>query len=163
MSTYEEDTQEGFEALRQLADDWKMLRDQNAHFRAAFQEMVDKYTDPKNGFKIQHVRCSYCAEAWPRLDGATLEDVQAQTAAHAEVCPKNMVRIERDRARDEVNKLRTRQQELLSLVANISQSTPLDSEVSEALAQRGALLSEVGTLRARVTELEAQLAQRNAP
>lgn len=43
-----------------------------------------------------------------------------------------------------------RQQELLALVAKISQSTPLDSEVAEALNQRGVMLAEIGTLRSKL-------------
>jgi hypothetical protein len=59
--------------------------------------------------------------------------------------------------RDERDALVVRRDELLELVARLSQSTPLDSEVAEALEQRGALIAEVGTLRSRVTELELEL------
>jgi hypothetical protein len=47
-----------------------------------------------------------------------------------------------------------RQAKHLELIRNLSQSTPLDDEVAQALAHRGVLLAEVGTLRARVAELE---------
>ena len=53
-------------------------------------------------------------------------------------------------ALDEIERLQTRQDELLALVAKLSQTVPLESEVSAALDQRGALLAEVGTLRAEV-------------
>ncbi len=52
----------------------------------------------------------------------------------------------------------TRRDELLALVAKLSQTVPLESEVAEALNQRGTLLAEVGTLKARVAELEHELA-----
>lgn len=53
--------------------------------------------------------------------------------------------------------LETRVSELLALVAKISQETPLPDEVAQALTQRGAMLAEIGTLRARVAELEAKV------
>jgi len=56
--------------------------------------------------------------------------------------------------REREAKLEKRRDELLEMVAKLSQTMPLESEVAEALAQRGALLAEVGTLRARVAELE---------
>lgn len=54
---------------------------------------------------------------------------------------------------------RTRRDELLQVVANLSQSVPLDSEVGEALNQRGVLLAEVGTLKATIAEHEPLLQQ----
>jgi len=56
----------------------------------------------------------------------------------------------------EVVRLTERQQELLRLVANISQSAPLESEVQEALAQRGALLAKIGTLTSDRDQLQAE-------
>lgn len=52
------------------------------------------------------------------------------------------------------DRLQKRQDELLALVAKLSQTVPLESEVEEALNQRGALLAEIGTLRAEVQELK---------
>lgn len=54
-------------------------------------------------------------------------------------------------------KLTARRDELLEMVAKLSQTVPLESEVAEALNQRGALLAEVGTLKARIIELESML------
>jgi len=59
---------------------------------------------------------------------------------------------------EENKKLTVRRDELLAMVAKLSQTVPLDSEVAEALTQRGTLLAEVGTLKARVVELESMLA-----
>lgn len=58
--------------------------------------------------------------------------------------------------RAENERLRIRRDELLALVANISQTVPLESEVSEALNQRGALLAEVGTLRNQLATAERE-------
>lgn len=49
---------------------------------------------------------------------------------------------------------RKRRDELLEMVAKLSQTVPLESEVGEALNQRGALLAEVGTLKAAIAEHE---------
>lgn len=44
--------------------------------------------------------------------------------------------------------LEARQESHLATIRSLSQSVPLDSEISEALNQRGALLAEIGTLKA---------------
>jgi hypothetical protein len=59
--------------------------------------------------------------------------------------------------RESIDNLTKRRDELLALVANLSQTVPLESEVAEALNQRGALLAEVGSLKARVVELQSML------
>ena len=51
----------------------------------------------------------------------------------------------------------TRIQELLALVAKLSNTVPFAEEVEGWEAQRRAMIAEVGTLRARVGELEARL------
>lgn len=48
--------------------------------------------------------------------------------------------------------LTARRDELLATIARISQTVPLESEVAEALNQRGAMLAEIGTLRAERDE-----------
>lgn len=57
--------------------------------------------------------------------------------------------------RADVVRLEQRRDELLATIARISQTVPLESEVNEALDQRGALLAEIGTLRARLRVVEA--------
>lgn len=51
-------------------------------------------------------------------------------------------------ALDEVERLRTRQQELLALVAKLTRETPYPAELDECRSARAALIAEVGTLRA---------------
>jgi hypothetical protein len=63
----------------------------------------------------------------------------------------------------EIETLTKRRDELLEMVAKLSQTVPLESEVAEALNQRGALLAEVGTLKARIVELESMLPARAQP
>jgi DNA repair exonuclease SbcCD ATPase subunit len=62
--------------------------------------------------------------------------------------------------REQVSRLEERQQVLLKQIADLSQSVPLESEVATALEQRGALVAEVGTLKARIVELEREIAWR---
>jgi hypothetical protein len=59
--------------------------------------------------------------------------------------------------REQIAKLEARRDELLATIAKISQTVPLESEVAEALNQRGALLAEIGTLRAQIESLEAHI------
>lgn len=60
-------------------------------------------------------------------------------------------------AAEQLEAARVRIDELLALVARISQETPLPSEVEGALDSQRALIAEVGTLRARCAELERAL------
>lgn len=59
---------------------------------------------------------------------------------------------------DRVAELEARQAEHLELIRKLSQTVPLESEIAEALEQRGALLAEIGTLRAKNAELERRVA-----
>lgn len=54
-----------------------------------------------------------------------------------------------------IGELEQRREELLALVAKLSQTVPLEPEVAESLNQRGTLLAEIGTLRSRIRELES--------
>lgn len=55
---------------------------------------------------------------------------------------------------EQIDALLTRQQELLGLVAKLSRETPYADEVKGWEDQRRAMIAEIGTLRARVAELE---------
>lgn len=57
----------------------------------------------------------------------------------------------------EVARQAVRVGELNRLVWRIAQETPTESETASAVAQRSAMVAEIGTLRSRVRELEAQL------
>ncbi len=92
--------------------------------------------------------------AWTRAEWSAAGDEIAKLTAHNEQMAEAYAA--------ETGKLEARRDELLAMVAKLSQTVPLESEVAEALDQRGALLAEVGTLRARVTELEARLNARSA-
>ncbi len=50
--------------------------------------------------------------------------------------------------------LEQRQQELLALILRLTNETPFPDEVKDWVAQRAALVAQVGSLRARVAELE---------
>lgn len=52
--------------------------------------------------------------------------------------------------------LLTRRDELLALVAKMTRETPYPAELDECRSARAALVAEVGTLRARIAELESK-------
>lgn len=62
------------------------------------------------------------------------------------------VHIKNVRLQDEVAALTERQAKHLQMIASLSQSTPLQSELEGWEGQRAALLAEVGTLRAKIAE-----------
>ncbi len=56
-------------------------------------------------------------------------------------------------SRKQITELEERQQELLLTIRNLSATTPYPEEAANA----GVLLAEVGTLKARIRELEEEL------
>lgn len=66
-------------------------------------------------------------------------------------------RSEWSAAGEDIQKLEQRRDELLEMVAKLSQTVPLESEVGEALNQRGALLAANGTLKASIAAYERTL------
>lgn len=76
----------------------------------------------------------------------------AGEAHHDSRCPAHRARL-----LTRVEQLETRQQELLQQIWNLSQSTPLPAEYEGWTSQRAALVAEVGTLKARVAELEREV------
>ncbi len=57
-------------------------------------------------------------------------------------------------AEDRVSALETRQQELLQTIVRLTNETPFPDEIKGREAQRAAMVAEVGSLRAKVAELE---------
>lgn len=118
----------------------------------------------------QNARCgTVCEELMEQLDLAN-KNSNAYRDAHmayqrwaSKLAPEAVGDAEKREAigatNAEVQRLTTRRDELLALVARISQEEPLPDEVQNALDQRGALLAEVGTLRAKVaaTHREANM------
>lgn len=51
---------------------------------------------------------------------------------------------------DEVERLLERQQELLGTIVKVTNETPFADEAKDALKQRGALMAEIGSLKAQI-------------
>ena len=96
-----------------------------------------------------HVQCRAAREAADLCVGELRRQVGERLAEQEKI-----QKLERD-----VAALETRRDELLALVAKLSQTVPLESEVGEALQQRGVLLAEVGTLKATITEHDSLFQQ----
>lgn len=89
--------------------------------------------------------------------------VQAQTGGNGTIMVKAADVIE---LLDEVEKLRTRQQELLATIVRVTNETPFADEAADALKQRGSLVAEIGTLRAKLAaalEANEELAGKPKP
>jgi hypothetical protein len=108
--------------------------------------------------------CANCQHVWAPYDvgtvGVSFGAADMPAAEKIQILERDLAwtQSEWGTAGHEIQALEKRRDELLEMVAKLSQTVPLESEVAEALNQRGALLAEVGTLKARVAELEAQLA-----
>lgn len=108
--------------------------------------------------------CAQCGHVWAPYDvgtvGVSFGALKQPVEEYIQMLLRDIayVQSEWSAAGEQVQALEKRRDELLQMVANLSQTVPLESEVSEALNQRGALLAEVGTLKARIVELENQLA-----
>lgn len=59
--------------------------------------------------------------------------------------------------RKECDALKIRQGELLATIVRVTNETPFADEAKDALAQRGILLAEIGTLRSKCEHLETVL------
>lgn len=59
---------------------------------------------------------------------------------------------QRDEARADAERLKSRQQDHLALIAKITRETPYPAELEECRSARRALIAEVGTLRATLAE-----------
>lgn len=104
--------------------------------------------------------CAQCGHVWAPYDVGT---VGVSFGCAVQPVAEYIAQLERDlawtqsewgTAGEEIQKLEKRRDELLEMVAKLSQTVPLESEVGEALNQRGALLAEIGTLRARLAKYE---------
>lgn len=59
--------------------------------------------------------------------------------------------------RKQIEKLETRQQELLATIVRLTNETPFPDEIKGWEFQRAKMLTEIGTLRSRVAELDTAL------
>ena len=84
-------------------DDIKSIVAENDRMHAAFDQALTALRTP--GMKISSAFCTWCGQHWPKLDGETYEEARRHTMEHAESCPANDIRIERDALRAELERL----------------------------------------------------------
>ncbi len=116
-------------------DEWAHEISHRKHLCHACQHVWQPYPVGTVGVDL-HVPCREC-QARLEADATWL-----RSAWETEIESNRVLAIRRD--------------ELLAMVANLSQTVPLESEVAEALNQRGALLAEIGTLKATIAEHQWQ-------
>ena len=85
------------------SDDINAVVDENDRMQRAFSEAVAKL---KAGGSVRFSSCEWCGESWPKLDGCTAEEVEANARRHVYACKKHPMKAERDAARAEVARLR---------------------------------------------------------
>lgn len=128
-------------------DEWATTRLHRKHLCHGCGHIWAPYPVTTTGVDF-HVECRKRIAA---LEGDGVWRSRAWSDAEMEV---RQLRVDNAALRVDNTTLTTRRDELLAVIAKLSQTVPLESEVAEALNQRGALLAEVGTLRARLAELE---------
>src|SRR5690606_34935556 len=94
------------------------LHEDNERYRAAFKQIVDRVQSGDH--TVRNAFCSWCQEAWPQLDGDTAEAAKEYARRHAFVCKSRPLRIERDAARAEVEKMRAVCREAALLLLNVA-------------------------------------------
>ncbi len=84
----------------------------------------------------------------------TLEKLleQEYLLRHNEEAP---VRQENRQLKAEIQRLNVRQDELLQTIRKLSATVPFQDEVDNWQSQRASMIAEIGTLRARIKELES--------
>jgi predicted nuclease with TOPRIM domain len=131
-------------------DEWATTRLHRKHLCHGCGHVWQPYVVTTTGVDF-HVGCQ------ERIARAEADVTWIRSAWQTEIEENKKLGKELHEALTENAQLHTRRDELLAMVAQLSQTVPLDSEVAEALNQRGALLAEVGTLKARIAELESML------
>jgi len=80
------------------------VHEDNERYRTAFEQTLDRM---KSGdYRIKSVSCSWCQEEWPHLDGESTDAAKQHAREHAFSCVSHPLRIERDRFRALVDKMR---------------------------------------------------------
>lgn len=94
-------------------------------------------------------------EMWNAVaDDTEVESALSDLQTFGLVCEVRDLEAELDIEKAENRRLLTRVAELHQAMIRVSNETPFADEAKDALAQRGVLVAEVGTLKARVLELE---------
>ena len=93
-------------------DDINAVVDENDRMQRAFSEAVAKL---KAGGSVRVSSCEWCGESWPKLDGCTAEEVEANARRHVYACKKHPMKAERDAALAEVARLRLSPEECEAL------------------------------------------------
>lgn len=128
--------------LRAAVDENARLQADNDRLYAAFDQSLKTLRGDKP--TVHSVMCTWCGQNWPRLDGESYETARKYTNEHAERCPANYIRIERDQLRAQLAEA-TRQRDAHW------------REATEAVEQRDVYRERSQQLAARVTELEGEL------
>lgn len=84
-------------------DDIAAVVAENDRMHAAFDRALKTLHGDKP--HVLSVACTWCGQHWPKLAGESYEETRRHTNAHAEICPANEIRIERDRLREQVHVL----------------------------------------------------------
>lgn len=102
--------------------------------------------------------CATCA-AQPGSPSQATALLQAKETERMILAGIEEASEERDAARAESVRLQTRVDELLATCVRLTQETPFPDEFKDWQATRAAMTAEVGTLRARVAEIERDAEQ----
>jgi len=124
--------------------------------RKSFQCSEDggyRFVDPPTDLSDLESRATRDAQ---RLDGLHGDPSRAGGwIGHRDYARALVLLIPRLRtAESKVAALETRQQELLQTIVRLTNETPFPDEIKGWEAQRAAMVAEVGSLRARIAELE---------
>jgi hypothetical protein len=94
------------------------LASENERLLAGFNEALARL---RAGQPVRSCVCCWCGQHWPQLEGDSFETLRKYTNEHAQVCPANELRIERD-------KLRARCLELESALTSVCDPSGSDAE-----------------------------------
>ncbi len=125
-------------------DDIASVADENDRLLKAFDELIKKL---RAGQEVRSAMCTWCGQHWPMLDGEPIEVFRKYTNEHANQCPANGTRAERDAALAKVAALEHRVSE-----GNDHLSIASRRMVDTVMGERDALRDKVRSLTG---ELEA--------
>lgn len=141
-------------------NEWATTRLHRKHLCAGCGHVWGPYAVTTVGVDF-HVECrKQHTEVQNRMERAHGDVNWLRNVWETEIENNKALRKEHAALREANEALTRRRDELLQQVWNLSQSTPLDSEVTNAIDAQRALIAEVGTLKARVAELEREKTER---
>lgn len=123
--------------IRELLTENRALRALTAKAWKKYDDLGDAWnhavSKARAGLTFHCGNCEWCGASWPHPEGATRETILAEAVEHMVLCPKHVLRIERDALRDGLA-------EMFELIENYDYRALVGNEFADEMDERFAAL-----------------------